>query len=140
MAQGKLKSKTTVPKSVKKREKGKAFTTRSRKCPETRTKNRCQINQPLVRAGCPIQSKKNKFAEAGKLKSMITKTVNRSMEDEMRSRAKEGHVNLSKAQQAVAKHHKDLKAREAKAAKEEQAGTSAASATTGDQMDDDDDE
>lgn len=34
------------------------------------------------------------------------------MEDEMRSRAREGNINLSKAQQAVAKHHKDQKARE----------------------------
>lgn len=72
---------------------------------------------------------------------MITKTVNRSMEDEMRSRAKEGHVNLSKAQQAVAKHHKDLKAREAKAAKEEEAaGGSSSAAAAGDDMDDEDDE
>lgn len=55
----------------------------------------------------PIQAKKTKFAEAQKLKSLVTKNVNKSVEKEIRSRAKEGQINLSKAQQAVVKHHKD---------------------------------
>lgn len=33
--------------------------------------------------------------------------MNKSVEEEMRKRAKEGQLNLSKAQEAVAKHHKD---------------------------------
>lgn len=66
-----------------------------------------------IQPGCPIMPKKAKFAEAQKLRQIVTKTVNRSMEDEMRSRARpEGQVNLSKAQLAVAKHHKDQKAKE----------------------------
>lgn len=38
---------------------------------------------------------------------MVSKNVNRSVEEEIRSRAKEGHINLSKAQQAVAKQQKE---------------------------------
>lgn len=37
----------------------------------------------------------------------MSKSVNKSVEEEMRKRAKEGQLNLSKAQLAVAKHHKD---------------------------------
>ncbi|XP_037032449.1 uncharacterized protein LOC119071615 [Bradysia coprophila] len=86
MPQGKLKQKTKVPNSVKAKKKGSAFTTRAR---------------------APIQPKKHKFAEQQKLKQIVSKSVNKSVEQEMRSRAKEGHLNLSKAQLAVAKHHKD---------------------------------
>lgn len=57
--------------------------------------------------GAPIQPKKHKFAEQQKLKQIVSKSVNKSVEQEMRSRAKEGQINLSKAQQAVAKHHKE---------------------------------
>lgn len=57
--------------------------------------------------GAPIQPKKHKFAEQQKLKQIVSKSVNKSVEEEMRKRAKEGQINLSKAQQAVAKHHKD---------------------------------
>lgn len=56
--------------------------------------------------GAPIQPKKHKFAEQQKLKQIVSKSVNKSVEEEMRKRAKEGQINLSKAQQAVAKHHK----------------------------------
>lgn len=38
---------------------------------------------------------------------MVTKNVNRAVEDEIRGRAKEGQLNLSKAQQAVAKQQKE---------------------------------
>lgn len=57
--------------------------------------------------GAPIQSKKHKFAEQQKLKQIVSKSVNKSVEEEMRKRAKEGQLNLSKAQQAVAKHHRE---------------------------------
>lgn len=50
------------------------------------------------------------------------------MEEEMRSRAKEGQINLSKAQLAVAKHHKDKKVKDDAAA--------AASTTTTTSMED----
>lgn len=56
----------------------------------------------------PIQSKKQQFTEQQKLKQIVSKNVNRAVEDEIRSRAKEGHINLSKAQQAVAKQHKEM--------------------------------
>lgn len=54
----------------------------------------------------PIQSKKAKFVESQKLKQMVTKNVNRSVETEIRSRAVTEHKNLSNAQKAVAKMHK----------------------------------
>lgn len=38
----------------------------------------------------------------------MTKNVNRNAEQEIRQLAVEGKLNLSKAQQAVAKHHKEL--------------------------------
>lgn len=55
----------------------------------------------------PIQSKKTQFTERQKLKEMVSKNVNRAAEDEIRGRAKEGQINLSKAQQAVAKQHQE---------------------------------
>lgn len=55
----------------------------------------------------PIQSKKHQFSEQQKLKQLVSKNVNRSVEEEIRGRAKEGHINLSKAQQAVAKQQKE---------------------------------
>ncbi|XP_055855105.1 uncharacterized protein LOC129918532 [Episyrphus balteatus] len=58
------------------------------------------------RANAPIQAKKNKFNENQKIKQVITKNVNKSVEHELRGRATEGNINLSKAQEAVAKHHK----------------------------------
>lgn len=69
----------------------------------------------------PIQAKKQKFAEAQKLKQLVSKNVNKSMEAELRTRAKEGQINLSKAQQAVAKYHKE----------KEQAPSASASVTSG---------
>lgn len=54
-----------------------------------------------------MKPKLGKFAEQQKIKQIVSKNVNKSVEKEMRSRAKEGQINLSKAQLAVAKHHKD---------------------------------
>jgi hypothetical protein len=49
-----------------------------------------------------------------KIQASITKTVNRKNEDEMRSRAISSNHTLSKAQQAVIKHHeKKSEAKEA---------------------------
>lgn len=61
----------------------------------------------MLLSGAPIQPKKHKFAEQQKLKQIVSKSVNKSVEEEMRKRAKEGQLNLSKAQLAVSKHHKD---------------------------------
>ncbi|XP_031635176.1 uncharacterized protein LOC116348334 [Contarinia nasturtii] len=85
MPQGKFKLKTKVP-NQKQKQKGKAFTRRP---------------------NAPIQPKKQQFTEQQKLKQMVSKNVNRVVEDEIRGRAKEGHINLSKAQQAVAKQQKE---------------------------------
>lgn len=52
----------------------------------------------------PIKPKKQHFEESHKLKKLITKTLNKSVEEEMRSRAS-GNKNLSKVQQAVAAHN-----------------------------------
>lgn len=54
-----------------------------------------------------MKPSKAKFAEQQKIKQIVSKNVNKSVEKEIRSRAKEGQINLSKAQLAVAKHHKD---------------------------------
>lgn len=62
----------------------------------------------FVQLDAPIQAKKAKFAEQQKLKQLVSKNVNRNVEQEIRQRASEGHLNLSKAQQAVAKHHQEV--------------------------------
>ncbi|XP_005185631.1 uncharacterized protein LOC101888893 [Musca domestica] len=89
MVQGKFK-KAKLPASVQKKQKQKnsaAFTRRS---------------------NAPIQAKKSKFNEHQKIKQAISKTLNKSVEEEMRSRAAEGKLKLSKAQEAVAKHNKTV--------------------------------
>ncbi|XP_067643906.1 uncharacterized protein [Eurosta solidaginis] len=58
------------------------------------------------RANAPIQPKKTKFNEQQKIKHAISKTVNKSVESELRSRAMQGELKMSRAQEAVAKHHK----------------------------------
>ncbi|EDV40257.1 uncharacterized protein Dana_GF24029 [Drosophila ananassae] len=85
MPQGKFK-KAKVPASIQKQQKKKqaAFTRR---------------------ANAPIQAKKAKFNETQKIKAVISKSVNKNVESELRSRAHEGYIQLSKAQEAVAKHH-----------------------------------
>lgn len=55
----------------------------------------------------PIQPKKQQFSEHQRLKQMVSKNVNRTVEAEIRGRAKEGAIKLSKAQQAVAKEQKE---------------------------------
>ncbi|TMW43982.1 hypothetical protein DOY81_010938 [Sarcophaga bullata] len=97
MVQGKFK-KANLPANIQKKQKQKnsaAFTRRS---------------------NAPIQAKKSKFNENQKIKQAISKTLNKSVENEMRSRASEGHINLSKAQQAVAKHNKSVAPSTSKAA------------------------
>lgn len=53
----------------------------------------------------PIKPKKQKIDAAKKLKNVISKNVNKIMEEEMRNRAKPEQGPLSKAQQAVAKNN-----------------------------------
>lgn len=86
MAQGKLKVKAQLPKNAKnkKGQKGAAVTKRANK---------------------PIQPKKNKFEEAHKLKKIITKTVNKAVEAEIRQRALGEKPVLTNAQKAVAEHN-----------------------------------
>lgn len=44
----------------------------------------------------PIKAKKSKLLEAHKLKQMITKTVNKAAESELRERALDGKMSLVK--------------------------------------------
>lgn len=68
---------------------------------------RFDYNCPFfVCADAPIQSKKHKFEEAHKLKQVITKTVNKKNEDDIRKVAYEGQTKLSQAQLAVQEHHR----------------------------------
>uniref|UniRef100_A0A182Q071 Uncharacterized protein n=1 Tax=Anopheles farauti TaxID=69004 RepID=A0A182Q071_9DIPT len=90
MAQGKLKVKSKAPPNAKKggaanKKKGTAFNKRK---------------------NAPIQSKKHKFEEAHKLKQVITRTVNKKNEDDIRKIAYEGQTKLSQAQLAVQEHHR----------------------------------
>lgn len=105
MAQGKFKVKAKVP-NQKQKQKGKAFTRRSSEY-DINNKARFSFCNEIYILDAPIKSKKTQFTEQQKLKQMVSKTVNRTVEDEIRSRAKEGHINLSKAQQAVAKQQKE---------------------------------
>ncbi|ENN81454.1 uncharacterized protein LOC109546821 [Dendroctonus ponderosae] len=85
MAQGKLKVKSKLPSNNKtKKPKGTANT---------------------KRANAPSVPKKQRTQQAHKLKQIITKTVNKTAEDEIRSRAGRSNLNLTQAQQAVAKHN-----------------------------------
>lgn len=86
MPQGKLKVKTKLPQNAKVKKtikKGKAVT---------------------KRANCPVPSSRTKVDEVRKLKRVVTKTVNKSIEEEIRSRALD-KKSLSKVQEAVAKYH-----------------------------------
>ncbi|KAK4872803.1 hypothetical protein RN001_014832 [Aquatica leii] len=88
MPQGKLKVKSKLPAAVKsKKGKGKAMT---------------------QRANHPIKPKKQMLQETQKMKRVVTKNVNKAVEDEMRSRAYDGQKKkLSKAQEAVAAYHNE---------------------------------
>ncbi|XP_018573295.1 uncharacterized protein LOC108912533 [Anoplophora glabripennis] len=84
MAQGKLKTKAKVPQNVKtKKSKGNAVTKRS---------------------NCPIKPKKKQHDETQKLKQIVSKAVNKTVEQEIRTRAMGNQKKLSKVQEAVAKH------------------------------------
>lgn len=115
MAQGKFKVKSKVP-NQKQKQKGKAFTRRSSEysrvffyvCFFSIHLFFLFIELLLFQIlDAPIQSKKHHFNEQQKLKQLVSKNVNRSVEEEIRGRAKEGHINLSKAQEAVAKQQKE---------------------------------
>lgn len=64
-------------------------------------------NMLVFVSDAPMKAKKQTFTEHQKLKQIVSKSVNRSAEQEIRGRATEGHINLSNAQQAVAKMHKE---------------------------------
>ncbi|XP_076654573.1 uncharacterized protein LOC143359987 [Halictus rubicundus] len=81
MAQGKLKVKTKLPASSK----GKAKEKGKKKAPAVQRRN-----------NAPIQPKKKKVEDAHKLKQMITRTVNKAMEDELREKALDGKKSLTK--------------------------------------------
>ncbi|XP_073967749.1 uncharacterized protein [Bombus fervidus] len=78
MAQGKLKVKAKLPSTVKGKDKKKKSLGIQR------------------RNNAPIQPKKKKFEETHKLKQMITKSVNKAVEDELRERVLEGKRSLTK--------------------------------------------
>ncbi|XP_011306285.1 uncharacterized protein [Fopius arisanus] len=78
MAQGKLKVKTSTP-GGKKNKGG--------------SKKGSQVQR---RNNAPIKPKKAKFEETHKLKQMITRTVNRAMENELRDKALDGKKSLTK--------------------------------------------
>lgn len=87
MAQGKLKVKAKTP-SVK----GKSTAKKNKKGPAIQR-----------RSNAPIQPKKKKLEETHKLKQMITRTVNKAMEDELREKALEGKKSLTKKNPSTTK-------------------------------------
>ncbi|XP_053987981.1 uncharacterized protein LOC128891781 [Hylaeus anthracinus] len=80
MAQGKLKVKSKVPASQKGKAKNK-----TKKTPAIQRRN-----------NAPIQPKKKKVEDAHKLKQMITRTVNKAMEEELREKALGGKKSLTR--------------------------------------------
>lgn len=63
----------------------------------------------FVLIDAPVKMKKNKFSESKKIKDVISKSVNKAVESEMRARAAESTINLNKTQQAIAQHLKNTK-------------------------------
>nr|XP_023026503.1 UPF0390 protein UM03986 [Leptinotarsa decemlineata] len=87
MAQGKMKVKAKLPNNVKsKKSNGPSATQRSNR---------------------PIKPKKKQHEESQKLKQIISKNINKKIEEEVRARASGGQQKLSKAQQAVATHNSE---------------------------------
>ncbi|CAD6206865.1 GSCOCG00010110001-RA-CDS [Cotesia congregata] len=86
MAQGKMKVKTKLPDNAK------AKQAKNKKGPAVQR-----------RGNAPIKAKKAKLLEAHKLKQMITKTVNKAAESELRERALDGKMSLVKKTPAVKK-------------------------------------
>lgn len=109
MAQGKLKAKTKLPKNVQKKKnakKGSAITKRASECFILCYTFRWFALNFLLYEDHPIQPKKKGIAEAKKLKQIIHKTVNKAVEEEIRSRASDQSKSLSAAQKAVAEYNK----------------------------------
>lgn len=79
MAQGKTKVKAKLPPSLKTKE------SKKQKGPASKR-----------RGNAPIQPKKAKFEDAHKLKKMISKNVNRAMENELRQKAMDGKTSLTR--------------------------------------------
>jgi len=79
MAQGKLKVKAKLPQSSKPKQ-GK-----NKKGPAIQR-----------RGNAPVRPKKAKLEEAHKLKKIITRTVNKAMEEELRDKALNGKKSLTK--------------------------------------------
>ncbi|XP_012269569.2 uncharacterized protein LOC105693905 [Athalia rosae] len=91
MAQGKLKVKAKLPASSK------AKSSASKN-------NSSKKGQPIQRRGnAPVRPKKTKFEEQNKLKKIISKTVNKAMEKELRQRALGGKQSLTKKEPPIAK-------------------------------------
>ncbi|XP_078045706.1 uncharacterized protein LOC144474574 [Augochlora pura] len=86
MAQGKIKVKSKLPASTK----GKAKEKTKKKGPAVQRRN-----------NAPIQPKKKKLEDAHKLKQMITRTVNKAMENELREKALDGKKSLTKKEPAA---------------------------------------
>lgn len=53
-------------------------------------------NYIILFVDAPIQPKKKKFEETHKLRQVITRTVNKAMEDELRKKALDGKKSLTK--------------------------------------------
>lgn len=85
MPQGKMKVKSKLPENVKnKKSKGSAISKRN---------------------NAPIQPKKKNVEEVNRIKKIITKNVNKKVEEEIRSRATDRKVTLSNAQKATIAHN-----------------------------------
>uniref|UniRef100_A0A1A9VQF5 Uncharacterized protein n=1 Tax=Glossina austeni TaxID=7395 RepID=A0A1A9VQF5_GLOAU len=90
MVQGKYK-KVKLPVSVQKKQKNAGNAAFTRK------------------ANAPVKMKKTKFSESKKIKDVISKSVNKAVESEMRARVAESTINLNKTQRAIAQHRKNTK-------------------------------
>ncbi|KAJ8981689.1 hypothetical protein NQ317_003410 [Molorchus minor] len=82
MAQGKLKVKTKLPERLKSK--------------NIKLKAARLLRGQLVFLDRPIQPKKDKLEKIQKIKQIISKTVNKAVEEEIRNRAKSGQTNFSR--------------------------------------------
>lgn len=106
MPQGKLKSKTKLPGNVKSKKSGKKGKAVTQRASKWSLHLKLGFLQFIYFADHPIQPKKKGMVEAKKLKQIVHKTVNKSVEEEIRAIASQESKNLSKAQQAIAEHNR----------------------------------
>lgn len=108
MAQGKLKVKSKVPMKAKNKARSKAKNTAKKNIRKLNgIENRIQVSVIKLRFVLDKPAPSKKTAESAKLKKIVTKNVNKTVEKEIRALASsEGKQKLSRVQKKVAELNK----------------------------------